>query len=126
MLTLVEKIFFVAALAASLYFAGVGFYKVYRAVLRGTGEKPTFGYMLSRLWHAAYTWITTRPIWKTRGLSSLFHMMISLGFIFYFLVNFGDVLEGMLPVTFLGQNIVGDIYRLLADIATMSVLISVI
>ncbi|MCB0151186.1 MAG: [Fe-S]-binding protein, partial [Caldilineaceae bacterium] len=96
------------------------------AVMRGTGEKPTFGYMLSRLWHAAYTWITTRPIWKTRGLSSLFHIMISLGFVFYFLVNFGDVIEGMFPVTFLGENIVGDFYRLLADIATMSVLVGVI
>ncbi len=126
MLTLIEKILFVAAVAASLYFAGVGFYKVYKAVMRGTGEKPTFGYMLSRLWHAAYTWITTRPIWKTRGLSSLFHIMISLGFVFYFLVNFGDVIEGMFPVTFLGENIVGDFYRLLADIATMSVLVGVI
>jgi len=126
MLTLIEKILFVAAVAASLYFAGVGFYKVYKAVMRGTGEKPTFGYMMLRLWHAAYTWITTRPIWKTRELTSLFHIMISVGFVFYFLVNFGDVIEGMFPVTFLGENIVGDFYRLLADIATMSVLIGVI
>ncbi len=40
MLTLVEKILFIVAVGASLYFAGVGFYKVYKVVMRGAGEKP--------------------------------------------------------------------------------------
>jgi len=126
MLTLPEKILFIVAVIAALYFAWQGFARVYRVVMRGQGAKPSAGMMVRRLWAAALKWLTTAPAWKTRRLSTLIHMSISLGFIFYFLVNFGDVLEGMLPVTFLGQNIVGDIYRLLADIATMSVLIGVI
>ncbi|MFZ1771552.1 MAG: (Fe-S)-binding protein [Caldilinea sp.] len=126
MLTLIEKLLFIVAVAASLYFAGVGFYKVYKVIMRGSGEKPSFRDMMSRLWYAAYSWITTRPIWKTRPWSSLFHIMISVGFVFYFLVNFGDIIEALFPVTFLGHNIIGDLYRFFADLATISVLIGVI
>lgn len=126
MLTLVEKILFIVAVGASLYFAGVGFYKVYKVVMRLAGEKPSVKEMLSRVWYAASSWITTRPIWKTRPWSSLFHIMISVGFVFYFLVNFGDIIEALFPVTFLGDNLIGDFYRFLADLATMSVLIGVI
>ena len=126
MLTLIEKILFIVAVGASLYFAGVGFYKVYKVIMRGAGQKPSAQDMLSRLWYAASSWLTTRPIWKTRPWSSLFHIMISAGFVFYFLVNFGDVIEALFPVTFLGHNVVGDLYRFLADLATMSVLVGVI
>lgn len=126
MLTLIEKILFLIAVGASLYFAGAGFYKVYQVVMRGTGEKPTLGDMAARFWYAVSTWITTRPIWKTRPWSSLFHILISLGFVFYFLVNFGDVVEGLFPVTFLGHTLVGNLYRFLADLATISVLVGVV
>ena len=126
MLTLFEKILFVVAVAASLYFSAVGFYRVYRVIMRGQGEKPGFGAMGRRLWYAAVTWVTTRPIWKTRTFSSFFHIMVSLGFVFYFLVNFGDVLEGMLPITFFGEGLLGDFYRFVADLATVSVLIGIV
>ena len=126
MLTLFEKVLFIAAVCASIYFGYVGFRKVYEVVMRGPGEKPTFRQMMGKLWHAAVTWLTTKPIWKTRPFSSTFHIMISAGFVFYFLVNFGDVLEGLFPITFLGNNLLGDFYRFLADLATMSVLIGII
>jgi Fe-S oxidoreductase len=126
MLTLFEKILFLFAVAASLYFGYVGFRKVYNVVMRGAGEKPTFGQMMSRLWDAAISWITTKPIWKTRPVSSFFHILISVGFVFYFIVNFGDIVEALFPVTFLGHNIVGDLYRFLADLATVSVLIGIV
>ena len=121
MLTVLEKILFLVAVGASLYFGYVGFRKVYDVVMRGPGEKPSFSTMMGRLWHAAVTWITTKPIWKTRPFSSFFHILISAGFVFYFLVNFGDILEALFPITFLGQNILGDFYRFLADLATISV-----
>jgi len=126
MLSIIEKLLFLIALGASIYFGFIGFRKVYRVVMRGTGEKPTLKQMGGRLWTAGVTWITTKPIWKTRPISSVFHIMISLGFVFYFLVNFGDILEALFPITFLGHNLLGDFYRLLADIATLSVLIGVI
>lgn len=127
MLTLIEKILFGLAVVAALYFAYLGFAKVYRVVMRGEGAKPTFGFMLRRLWQAAVKWIATLPAWRTRKLSTLFHFMISLGFVFYFLVNFGDVLEGLLPITFLGEdNTLSNLYRLAADLFTVSVLVGMV
>ena len=126
MLTIIEKILFIIAVGASLYFTYVGFRRVYDVVMRGPGEKPTFGQLMGQLWHAAVNWITTKPIWKTRPLSSFFHILVSVGFVFYFLVNFGDIIEAIFPITFLGHNLLGDFYRFLADLATMSVLIGVV
>ena len=126
MLTWFEKILFIVALGASLYYGYLGFRKVYLVVMRGQGEKPTMAEAQHRLWTAAKTWLTERPIWKTRELTSVFHAMVAWGFIFYFLVNFGDILQGLFPITFLGEGFIGDIYRFLADIFTMSVLIGII
>ncbi len=127
MLTIFEKILFLAALGASGYFGFLGFRRVYQIVMRGPGEKPTMKEITTKLWDAAVTWISTRPIWKTRTASSIFHFMVSIGFVFYFLVNFGDILEGLFPITFLGEgNGISEIYRLLSDLATMSVLAGVV
>ncbi|MCB0043417.1 MAG: [Fe-S]-binding protein, partial [Caldilinea sp.] len=126
MLTWFEKILFIVALGASLYYGYLGFRKVYLVIMRGQGEKPTMAEAQHRLWTAAKTWLTERPIWKTRELTSVFHAMVAWGFIFYFLVNFGDILQGLFPITFLGEGFIGDIYRFLADIFTMSVLIGII
>lgn len=126
MLTLIEKILFIAAVAASLYFSVIGFYRVYRTIMRGEGRKPSLQEVGRQLWNAATTWVTTRPIWKTRPWSSLFHIMVSLGFIFYFLVNLGDILEAFFPLTFMGEGVIGDLYRFLADLATVSVLVGIV
>ena len=127
MLTLIEKILFIVALVAAVYFAYVGFAKIYRIVMRGAGEKPTVSFMFRRLWQAAVKWIATLPAWRSRRLSTLFHFGISAGFVFYFLVNFGDVVEGFFPITFLGRDTwIGNIYRLLADIFTITVLVGTV
>ncbi len=127
MLTLVEKILFLLAVIAALYFAYLGFARVYRVVLRGPGPKPTVGEMLGKLWQAAVKWIGTTPAWKTRKLSTLFHLGISLGFVFYFLVNFGDILEGLLPITFLGgDNWLANAYRLTSDLLTVTALVGMV
>ena len=122
MLTLIEKILFIVAVIVAVYFAYVGFRKVYDVVMRGPGRKPTLGEMTGRALDALWAWISTRPAWRSRPVSTVFHIMISLGFIFFFLVNFGDVLEGLFPITFLGQGFIGDVYRLLADLFSISVL----
>ncbi len=49
--------------------------------------------------------------------------MVAWGFICYFLVNFGDVVQGYLGVHFLGNGLIGDLYRLLADLFSVSVLV---
>ncbi len=47
------------------------------------------------------------------------------GFVFYFPVNFGDAVQGPFPITFLGEGLIDDVYRLLADLVTVAVLAGV-
>lgn len=127
MLTLVEKILFIAIVIASLYFTYVGFSRVYRVVMRGSGDKPAFGAMMRQLLAAAGKWLFTWPAWKSRKISTIFHFGISIGFVFYFLVNFGDMLEGLFPMTFLGEdNWLSNFYRLFADVFTVTVLVGMV
>ncbi len=62
-----------------------------------------------------------------RRIVSIFHYAVAYGFIFYGLVNLVDLAEGLIPgFHFLEGNIVGDIYRLLADIFSLLVLIGLL
>ncbi|MDQ3250161.1 MAG: (Fe-S)-binding protein, partial [Chloroflexota bacterium] len=72
------------------------------------------------------TWLTFRPIWKTRPVAGVFHALIAWGFTFYFLVNLGDVISGYFSIIFLGEGIIGIVYRFLADLLTAAVLIGMI
>ena len=122
MLSISEKLLFLFLTAASLSYAFFGFRDVFRIIQRGAGDLPPLKSLGGHALDAALTWITTRPIWKARLTSSIFHAMIAWGFMFYFLVNFGDVLQGLFPITFMGEGLIGDLYRFLADILSMSVL----
>lgn len=126
MLTWIEKILFVIALGASIYYSYIGFRKVYLVVRRGKGEPFKTGNVIGRAVRAFVEWLFMIPIWKTRKWSDVFHVMIAWGFTFYFLVNFGDITQGLFPVTFLGDGGVGNAYRFLGDIFTVSVLIGMI
>ena len=126
MLTTAEKFLFIVAVAAALYYGYLGFLKVYKVIRRGQGEAVPRAEMIERGINALITWLTIRPIWKTRTGTGIFHAMIAWGFVFYFLVNFGDVVEGFFPITFLGEGFIGAIYRFLADIFTVAVLIGML
>ncbi|HXF64156.1 MAG TPA: (Fe-S)-binding protein, partial [Caldilineaceae bacterium] len=126
MLTLSEKLLFLFLTAASLAYAYIGFSAVYRVIRRGSGKPPSLAEMGRRAVDALVEWLSERRIWKTRRATSVFHALVAWGFVFYFLVNFGDVLQGLFPVTFLGTGPVGDLYRLLADLFTASVLIGAV
>lgn len=121
MLTLTEKVLFALVMVFSLYGAALGFTTVFKAIQRGQG--PPLPMSIPRALRALGTWITTKPIWKTRTVASIFHGMIAWGFIFYFLVNVGDVIQGYVPGKFLGEGVVGNTYRFLADIFSISVIV---
>lgn len=126
MLTLNEKILFIALLIGSLAYAWIGFKNVYLVIRRGQGELPARAVLEARLKEAVQKWLAFGAIWKIRGTANLFHALIAWGFVFYFLVNLGDVLQGFFPITFLGQNPLGALYRLAADLATAGVLIGMV
>jgi len=122
MLTLVEKFIFTVLVLATVYNGYWAFYKAYLVIKRGQGDYDDEN-ILPRAWRALIDWLTLKPIWKTRPVSSVFHAMVAWGFTFYFLVNFGDVLQGYFPIKFMGTGVIGNIYRLLADIFSVSVII---
>ncbi|RME85880.1 MAG: (Fe-S)-binding protein [Caldilineae bacterium] len=125
MLTPLEKLLFTALLFATAWNGYWAFRKVYLVIRRGQGEVGD-DHIVRRAWNAFWTWALLRPTWKTRTFTSLFHAAVAWGFIFYFLVNFGDILEGYFDITFLGQGLLGDIYRFIADWLSIGVLVGMI
>ncbi|MCP4167937.1 MAG: (Fe-S)-binding protein [Chloroflexi bacterium] len=125
MLSPVEKLLFAALVLASIWNGYWAFKKVADIIGRGQGDIDDEN-IDSRVWHAVVNWVTLKPTWKVRPLPTLFHAALAWGFMFYFLVNFGDVVEGFFDVKFLGTGTLGNLYRTLADYLTVASIIAVI
>ena len=125
MLTVFEKLLFAALVSAVIWNGYWGFRKVYLVILRGEGDFDDKN-IVPRATKALLSWLTLRPTWKTRPVSSLFHAMIAWGFTFYVLVNFGDVIQGYFPIHFLGDGVIGNGYRLLADVFSVAVIVGML
>ena len=125
MLTPIEKIVFLALAITSLYFAQRFFRLAFQVINRGEGQLY-FEKLPSRLWRALEITITQRMVFRTRLGTSLMHGFVVWGFLFYFLVNTGDVIEGYFDIEFLGTGVIGDFYRLIADILSVLILIGMV
>ena len=129
MLTVFEKLTFLALLVASLAFAFGGFERVVAAVRRGpaSGSDRTRG-MPSRVGEAIVRTLSQRTTFRDRPMVAAFHAAVFYGFTFYLLVNVLDVAQGVLPpawTAWLGSAWAGP-YRLLADLLTVGVLVGVV
>ncbi len=123
MLTLWEKILFTLALLATAYAAWQAIVRLVRIIGRGQGQ-PDWALARRRVADALLKTITLRPTWKMRPLPTLLHAFVAWGFMYYVLVNFGDVLEGYIPhFHFMGTGAIGNLYRLGADILSVGVLV---
>jgi Fe-S oxidoreductase len=125
MLTPIEKILFILLVAASLYATYITFSRMAAVILRGQG-KLNLDELPRRAFQGLVALINQGRIIRHRRLTSLFHYGVAWGFIFYGLVNVMDVLEGYIPnFHFLGDSVAGGIYRLLADVFSVAVLVGV-
>ncbi len=123
MLTLPEKILFVLASLATLYAAWDAVKRLSAIIGRGQG-RPDWALAKKRLLAALAKTIVLKPTWKIRPGPTLFHALVAWGFMYYVLVNLGDVLQGFLPgFHFLGQGTLGGLYRLGADLLSVGVLV---
>lgn len=124
MLTPVEQMLFILLSLFAIGAAYMGFREVYQIINRGEGELH-LNNLPRRAWQALTVYITQSTTLKTRRWSSLLHLGIVWGFTFYFLVNFGDLLQGFIPnYTFLGETgALYDLYRLTADVLSVAVLV---
>jgi Fe-S oxidoreductase len=123
MLTLVEKILFVLLALGSIYYGGTRFYAVYRAIRRGQPE-TRLDNLGKRVRRALWIVLAQQSVFKTRPLVSFLHALIFYGFVFYFLVNLADVLEGFLGIHARGGA--WNLFNLLADALTACVLFGIL
>jgi len=126
MLTNIEKILFLLLLLVSASAAFITFRMMILSIGRGQGEIARDD-LWSRLWAFIAGTLTQGGIIHRRPIASLFHYGVAWGFIFYALINLVDILEGLINgFLFLEENVVGDIYRFLADLFSIAVLIGVV
>ncbi len=126
MLTLIEKILFVVAVLTSGYFVFLASQRIVGILGRGKG-KPDWKLAQKRLVSVLVKVATLQPTFKIRPASSLLHALVAWGFIYYLLVNLGDVLQAYIPnFIFLGINPLGNTYRLIGDIMSVAVLVSMV
>ena len=119
MLTFPEKIVFVIAVLATIYAAWRVGLRIVRTIHRGQGQVD-WSVVPKRLVAVLAKVGSFQPVFRYRFWPSLFHGFVGWAFIYYLLVNFGDTLEGFfLDFKFLGDSLVGDVYRLLADLLSV-------
>jgi Fe-S oxidoreductase len=123
MLTSIEKIAFLLLAVASLRYAFVGFQRVFKAIRRGKPDLR-FENLQERIIHAVWLVITQRPVFKKRPVVSFLHALVFYGFVFYFLVNVVDALEGFFPLQARGG--IWNPFNLLADLLTAGVLLGML
>ena len=123
MLTTVERILFVLLALGCLYYGGQKFCAVYRAIGRGKAD-ARFDHLAERIRRALWVVLTQQSVFKKRPIVSLLHAFVFYGFVFYFLVNFVDLLEGFFGIHARGG--MWNLFNLAADLFTTSVLIGII
>ena len=127
MLTLVEKILFIIAVISSLYFTWRGTSRILKIIGRGQG-KPDWTLLRKRLWEVTFKVVSFRTLLRFRLGPSLLHVLIGWGFLYFVLVNLADLLNGYIPGFRFAENagLIGDVYRLLADIFGAGVVIGIV
>ncbi|MBN1147792.1 MAG: (Fe-S)-binding protein [Anaerolineales bacterium] len=126
MLTLIEKILFLLAALAAAYAAYRVAERIRKIIARGRG-RPDWNLARRRLGAVLIKTLSLQPTFRLRLGPSLFHALIAWGFIYYLLVNLGDVLEGYIPgFHFLGRGLIGGLYRLGADLLSVGVLVGML
>src|SRR4026208_492975 len=123
MLTTLEKIIFLLLLLGSGYLGGTKLYDVYRAIARGKPD-TRFDDLPKRIRRALWIVLTQQSVFKTRPLISFFHALIFYGFVFYFLVNLVDLLEGFFGIHARGGA--WNLFNLAADFLTAGVLTGIV
>ncbi len=123
MLTLVEKIVFSLAVIATAVAAGLAIRRLISIIGQGQG-KPDWRLVLKRLPTVLGRVAVFQPVLRFRFLPSLLHAFVGWGFGYYLLVNLLDVIQAYTGFTIPGMP--GNIYRMLADLLSVAVLVGMV
>ena len=125
MLTTPERLLFFLLLVTTIFLAARATLRIIRIISRGRG-KPDWAMSIRRAWEAFAKTITFSPVLRDRLLPSLLHGFVGWAFIYYLLVNLGDMLEGLIPdFIFLGTGTIGNLYRLAGDVLSVAALVGI-
>ncbi len=106
MLTLPERIIFAVAVLISLYFTYQAVMRILHTLQRGHG-RIDWSVIKKRIIAIPARVISFQPVFRFRLVPSIFHALVGWGFLYFFLVNTGDLLQGYLPgFVFLGNGII--------------------
>jgi Fe-S oxidoreductase len=123
MLSPIEKIIFLLAAALTVALVLRVTLRIVKTIARGHG-RPDWKLIPKRLLDTGVKAVALTPTWRKRFLVSVLHAMVVWAFMFYLFVNIGDSLEGLLPnFVFLGNGLLGNLYRLTADVLSVSALL---
>jgi hypothetical protein len=126
MLSLIEKILFVAATLTSLYFTYVGVKKIIAHIASGQG-KPDCSLIWKRLWDVLGKFVLFKPVFRLRLGPSILHGLIGWGFLSFLLINLSDLIYAYTNFRLLeNTGVFGDAYRLLADIANVAIIFGIL
>ena len=126
MLSFTEKILFVLATAASLYFTYKGVKRIIAHIASGQG-KPDWNLLWKRLGELIVKVGLFQPVFRFRLWTSLLHAFIGWGFLSFLLINLADLIYAFTNYKLLEHlGAVGDLYRLLADVANVAILVGML
>ena len=126
MLTLVEKILFVIATLASLYFTYKGVMRIVGHISSGQG-KVNWSLIWKRVWELVVKVGLFQPVFRFRLGPSILHALIGWGFLSFLLINLADLIYAYTGWRLLDNTgMFGDVYRLIADIANVAIIVGIV
>jgi Fe-S oxidoreductase len=126
MLTLVEKILFVIATIASLYFTYRGFARIMGHINSGQG-KIDWSLATKRVGELILKVGLFQPVFRFRLGPSILHGLIGWGFLSFLLINLADLIYAFTNFKLLDHTgLFGDYYRLFADIANVAIIVGIV
>jgi len=126
MLTLLGKIIFGLAVLVSLTLTSLAVIQIIHIIMRGHGH-PDWKVLLHRLITIPPRIVTFQPLFRLRVITTLFHVLIGWGFLYYIIINLGDLLEGYISgYKFLGTGQLANLYHLGSDIFSIAVLLGIL
>jgi Fe-S oxidoreductase len=126
MLTLLEKILFVIATLVSLYFTYRGVMRIVGHIASGKG-KVDWSLMWKRIGDLVLKVGLFQPVFRFRLGPSILHALIGWGFLSFLLINLADLIYAYTGFKLLDNTgLFGDVYRLIADIANVAIVLGIL
>ncbi|MCJ7434898.1 MAG: (Fe-S)-binding protein, partial [Anaerolineales bacterium] len=126
MLTLIEKILFIIATLASLYFTYRGTQHIIQNIGSGQG-KVVWSLAYKRIGELIVKVGLFQPVFRFRLWTSILHALIGWGFLSFLLINLGDLIYAYTGYKLLEHTgLFGDLYRLLADIVNVLIIFGIV